>query len=140
MKLASAESRYLTAAATSSGRPARPSGCSAHLVFDPGRRRGRLAGQEGSVALGINGPVRDGIHPDTARAVVHGQRPGQALDRGLGGRIRQCAADRPLRLVRGDVDDRAARPSSAEPADRGRAGCCQIAVSITMAYMLITML
>ena len=42
-----------------------------------------------------------------ARPGVHRERAGQPLDRRLGGRVRQGAADRALGLVRRDVHDRA---------------------------------
>jgi hypothetical protein len=80
----------------------------AHLVVSPGRGRGFLGGQERLVTVGGDGSERDGVHPDAARPVVHGQRAGQAFDRGLSGGVLQRSADRSLGLVRGNVDDGAA--------------------------------
>jgi hypothetical protein len=84
------------------------------------QRRGRL-GEAGLVALGDDRPGRDGVGADARRAVVDGERAGQALDRRLGGRVGQRAADRPLRLVGGDVDDRAAAALVEEGAHGGAA-------------------
>jgi hypothetical protein len=75
----------------------------AYLSLGLGCGAGLLAGEEGVVTVGGDGSERDGVHPDAARPVVDGQCPGQPLDPRLGGRVRQGAADRPLRLVGGDT-------------------------------------
>jgi hypothetical protein len=71
----------------------------AHLLLRTGRRCGLPAAEKFLVALGGDGPERDGVHADAPGPIVDGQRPRQALDRGLGGRVRQGPADRALRLV-----------------------------------------
>ena len=63
--------------------------------------------ERGVVALGDDRAERDGVGADPARAVVDGQRAREPLDRRLGRGVRQRAGDGALRLVRGDVDDRA---------------------------------
>src|SRR5215213_6873303 len=88
----------------------------AQLVHDAGAVR-----RERVVALRRDRPERDGVRPDAASPIVDGERAGEPFDRGLGGRVREGAGHRPLRLMGRDVDDRAGRPSGEEAAHRGRA-------------------
>ena len=122
MKLASSESRWATAAATSSGRPARPIGCRwASSRVDARRHLGRLGLVLLVEARRDDRARGDGVDADPARAVLDGERPRQPLGRGLGGHVRRAARHRQARLVGGDVDDRARRPGRQEAPDRRRA-------------------
>src|SRR5918999_3203136 len=91
-----------------------------HLLLDARGAVRPMLGQELCVALGGDRPQRDRVDPDPSRPVIHGKRPGQSLDRSFGRRVRQRTRHRPLRLVRRDVDDGAARARRQKPADRNR--------------------
>jgi hypothetical protein len=92
----------------------------AHLALDPLGRRRLLATEEGRVPPGGDRPERDGVHANAHRPVVDRQRAGQPFGRRLGRGVRQRSANGALRLVGGDIDDRAATGGQ-EATDRRRA-------------------
>ena len=89
-----------------------------HLGLDP---RGVPARQQLRVPLGADRTGRDRVDPDAARTVLDGERPGQTLDRRLGGHVRNTPRNGTYGLMGGDVDDRAGDPGRQEPSHGGRA-------------------
>jgi hypothetical protein len=89
----------------------------ADLVFRADGR-GTAAREERLIPPSGDGAEGDGVDADAPGSVVDGKSAGEPLDRGLRRRVREGAAYGPLRLVGGDVDDRAARPGDEEPPDR----------------------
>ena len=94
----------MTASATSSARPNRPSGMSRSR-----RRPSSLSTRSVVISVTVT-PGRHGVDADPARPELAGERPGQpdqpGLRRAVGGRL----GDADLAQPRGDVDDRAAAP------------------------------
>ncbi len=83
----------------------------AHLLFDPRNCRWLLPGEKLLVAFGGDRAECYGVDPDTLRPIFDCQRACQPFDGRLSRRVSHSSPDRPLRLVRGDIDYRPARAS-----------------------------
>ena len=101
-RLDASESRKITASATSSARPNRPSGMSRSR-----RRPSSLSTRSVVISVSVT-PGRDGVDADPARPELLRERPGQADQPGLGGAVGRRLGDAHLAEPRRDVDDRAA--------------------------------